>query len=67
MIIEGDGEGNLSATYAGKTIKAVYDSTQTFSYINFKGGLNTSKEEDQSNVNNLIPSKLDNISVTYHK
>ncbi|ARC67388.1 hypothetical protein B14_200177 (plasmid) [Bacillus licheniformis] len=67
LIIEGDGEGNLSATYAGKTIKAVYDSTQTFSYINFKGGLNTSKEEDQSNVNNLIPSKLDNISVTYHK
>ncbi|KAF2421720.1 hypothetical protein [Bacillus subtilis] len=67
LIIEGDGEGNLVVTYGGKTIKTVYDPTKTFSYIDFKGGVNVTKEEDQNNVNNLIPSKLDNINVTYYK
>ncbi|MCD7910921.1 hypothetical protein KC480_05200 [Bacillus velezensis] len=66
LIIEGDGEGNLIATYGGKSIRSVYDPTKTFSYIDFKGGLKIIGE-NQEDFQNLIPSKIDNISVSYQK
>lgn len=58
LTIIGDGSGNVTVSYNGKTLNGVYDSSQSFMRIILNG---------ETVNNNLLSCYFDNISVTYRK
>lgn len=75
MKINGDGEGNLTINYNGKTFSAHYDPQLEIANLAFKGVLKTlpdnlsekDLEKEQKNPMNWVKSKVDNIKVIYQR
>ena len=58
--IEGDGKGNIKATYAGVEVKTTYNSQNDFTGVSFEGKL-------RKGIAERIMLKLDNIVAYYEK
>jgi hypothetical protein len=67
LVIKGDGEGYVTVKYNDKTLVAEYDATNEFSYIDFRGEFAGDEEADPKDAKNWLPSRIDNIAVTYRK